>query len=176
MGLIYTISNVVSGPLAHQYLADQIPGWYHSLLRDCLKIQEPTKGELIISSEFDVYLLDRETVAFVRSPCKRENVDLRFNLRVYPVEGAGRTHDTFDLNVIQGTGFHIGETCVTSRALPGYAVGRLRVGQFNHDRSGHTWMRSYYSKEYKDRLLLGAGDPIIRSNFDVFVMQNKVIY
>ena len=37
-------------------------------------------------------------------------------------------------------------------------------------------MGNYFTADYRDRLISEAGEPIIRSNFHVYVRQNKLIY
>ena len=172
----YTIARTVPRQLVPQYLTSQFPEWYRSLLRDPALTEATAKRELIIRSAFDVYLLEGGIVAFVRSPCTQQDVDARFILHVFPSLDPGKIQDTLDFYFVQGPGFRIGEMCVTSQALPLHETGRIRAGQLNLDRTGPSWIANYYSEEYRDRLLAEAGEPIIRSTFDVYVNENKLMY
>ena len=177
-GLDYTISNAVPGSIHHQYRTKHIPDWYGSLLRENHVAQVPAKRELIVRSRFDVYLLDGGIVAFVRSPCAQDDMDAKFILHAYPLVMKDRMHDTLDFTLNEGVGLWDGETCVTApaRALPAYAIGRMTVGQYNQARTSHSWIRSYYSWEYVDRLIREAGEPIIRSSFDVYINEDRLVY
>ena len=172
----YTIARAVPKQLVPQYLTSQFPEWYRSLLRDPALTEATAKRELIIRSAFDVYLLEGGIVAFVRSPCTQQDVDARFILHVFPSLDPNKIQDTLDFYFVQGPGFRIGEMCVTSQALPLRETGRIRAGQLNLDRTGPSWIANYYSEEYRDRLLAEAGEPIIRSTFDVYVNGKWLLY
>ena len=161
-----------------QYVAYETFAWYRGLLRerDATVGLLPQSSQLIVRSIFDVYILDGRVAAFVKSPCGQDDVDARFILQVFPNEAGGHSHDTLDFDFEEGDNYRVGDTCLTARLLPDYEIGALRFGQFKRDQTGHKWIRNYYLEEYRDRLLANAGDPIIRSNFDVYLEKRKLLY
>ena len=175
-GLDHTTSQSVGEPIAGQYLVDRVPSWYRTLLRDSDGDPGLAKSELIISSIFDVYLLNDRILVYTKTPCTHDEMEARFILSLFPLEERGNVQETLDFQFNQGAGFTVGETCVTSRPLPNYEVGRIRAGQYKLDHRGHSWLGNYFNEEYRDRLISEAGEPIIRSNFDVYVRQNTLIY
>ena len=176
LGPEYTIARAVGRQFISQYLTSQFPDWYRSLVRDPALTEATAKREMIIRSAFDVFLLEGGIVAFVRSPCTQHDVDAKFILHAFPSVDPGKMHDTFDFYFDQGPGFRIGEMCVTSQPLPLHETGRIRAGQFNLDLTRPSWIANYYSEEYRDRLLAEAGEPIIRSDYDVYVNGKWLLY
>lgn len=173
----YTIALVVPWWAFHQYLTDQLPNWYVSLLREPNTGRDPAKWELIVRSQFEVYLQDSGIIAFVQRPCTQPPRRARFIVHVFPSDTPVRKHDTLDFPFNEAPGFQMEDTCVASRALSGTAAGRrILVGQYKEDGSGHIWLGSYYSAEYWSQRLEEAGDPIIRSRFDVFKSRNSLMY
>ena len=168
LGPSYTIARAVGRQYISQYLASQFPDWYRSLVRDPALAESSSERELIVRSAFDVYLLEGGIVAFVRSPCTQHDIEAKFILHAFPSVDPGKMHDTFDFYFDQGPGFQMGEVCVTSQPLPLHETGRIRAGQFNLDLTRPSWIANYYSEEYRDRLLAEAGEPIIRSDYDVY--------
>ena len=172
----YTIALVVPWWSFNQYLTDQFPNWYVSLLRDPSTGQGPAKRELIIRSQFDVYLIDSGIVAFVQRPCTQLVHNAKFILHVFPSVDPRREHDTLDFFFNEAPGFQIEDTCVASRAIPSTGAGRILAGQYKEDGSGTMWLGSYYSPEYWGRLLEEAGEPIVRSRFDVYKIGSSLMY
>ena len=168
-GLEFSTTQAVGAAIVNQYLADEVPGWYRVMLRDSAKDITLAKSELLISSIFDVYLLDDRILVYTRTPCTQDDMRAHFILSVFPLEETGNAQDTLDFEFSQGPGLSIGETCVTSRALPNYKIGRIRAGQYKLHRGGHSWMGMYLSEEYRDRIIAEAGEAVIRSNYDVYV-------
>ena len=175
-GLEFSTTQAVGGPIVNQYLADEVPGWYRLMLRDSAKDNTLAKSELLISSIFDVYLLNDRILVYTRTPCTQDDMRAHFILSVFPLEETGNAQDTLDFEFSQGPGLSIGETCVTSRALPDYKIGRIRAGQYKLDRGGHSWMGMYLSEEYRDRIIAEAGEAVIRSNYDVYVNKKRLIF
>lgn len=103
------------------------------------------KGELIISSTFDVYL-DGRTLTYVKSPCKEYDAANRFILQIVPVDRSvidGNEHHNVDFNFVEGKNWHIGEGCVVSQVLPDYPIATIRTGQYNASRTGDIWLNEY---------------------------------
>lgn len=105
----------------------------------------PDRGELIIESEYEVYLNGR-TVTLVKAACGHYDAANRFILHVVPVDNSvidGRAHANMDFYFFEGDDWHVGEGCVVSRELPDYPVAAIRAGQYNADRTAHEWLSEY---------------------------------
>ena len=64
--------------------------------------------------------------------------------------------------------------CLAYRALPDtYEVAYIKTGQLNSERTSHSWIAHYYSPPFRDRLLAEAGEPIIRSDYDIYLHQEN---
>ena len=173
----YTIDTVVSQAIVSQYLTKQVPDWYRSVLGDEPKMHAPTAQELIGRFKFDVHLIDGNIIVFARSPCTSDDRYSRFIVQVFQtVELDVVQMSTRDFNFSQGYGSQAGDTCVTSRAIPEDGFDRIRFGQYNPDQTGHSWLGNYFTKDYRDRLLSEAGEPIIRAKFDVYVKKKELVY
>ena len=164
--------------LHYQYVAQDVPGWFRWLLRDTGGYEQAQngKGEKAIDSTYIVYREGRRLV-YVRDSCGSQDVDTRFFLHVVPTEREvlppGRTHFSYNFE-FRGYGWRIGETCLAVRELPeSYGIGHVTTGQFNLERTGHSWLRHYFSISYRDRLLAEAGEPIIRSFYEVYLHQEN---
>ena len=163
----------VSTAVHYQYIAPQVPGWFHGLLRDAvIEVEGPrARGEVLISSEYAVYH-DKRRLVYVSDTCGPEEVATRFFLHVDPVDSqelpTGQSHFSYDFE-FQGYGWRIAETCLAVVELPDYAIGHIKTGQLNAERTGHSWLGHYYSEDYRSRLLAEAGEPIIRSGFEVYL-------
>jgi hypothetical protein len=172
----YSTAQAVGGSIVNQYLADEVPDWFRGLLRGAPPAPRDIEGELLIRSVFEIYHLDEGIVAFVRSPCSQADATARFLLQAYPVDYRGRAHDSLHFDLTPRNGIFIDDTCVISRALPNYELGRLRAGQFKLNRAGHAWMGSHFSAAYRDRLLAEAGEPVIRGRFDVYLANRSLLF
>ena len=122
--------------LRSQYMTYDLPDWYLSLLRDNDTANTAIdKGDLVIHSDYDVYL-DDDRVIYIKDPCSQADIEPRFFLHVYPVDSDDlpaksreRGYDNLDFS-FPGHGFRSGERCLAIRGLPRYAIGRLETGQF----------------------------------------------
>ena len=168
----------VATAVHYQYIAQDIPDWFRWLLRDRDWDRQGlhAKGEEVIRSVYTVYRDDRRLI-YVKDPCGPEDVDTRFFLHVVPVDRGvlppGRTQYSYNFE-FRGYGWRIGEACLAVRELPNtYGIGHVTTGQFNLERTGHSWLRHYFSSSYRDRLLAEAGEPIIRSDYDIYLHQEK---
>ena len=92
-------------------------------------------GQPVAQSDFDVYLRGN-VLAYLKENCEAGDVDARFFLHVVPVDpadlpAAGREHgfENRDFRFAE-RGAYIGGKCVAERELPGYAIERIRTGQF----------------------------------------------
>ncbi len=128
-----------------------------------------------IRADFDVYLTENSLV-YVKEQCTPEDAEPTFFLHLYPV-------DTNDLpSHRQQYGFDnldfvfrdhrrpIKEgVCVARRKLPDYAIATLRTGQFTGE--GRIWEGGFDVVEP-----LGGGRLIIRSDWNVYLVENSLIY
>ncbi len=175
-GLESSTAHLVSGPIINQYLAQDVPRWYRILLDDPPESSEPVKSELLIASEFNVFLLNERILVFEKTPCTEKDTQAKFIMHIFPNEKGPRVHHTLDFEFPQGAGITIGETCVTTRALPNVSYGRIRAGQYTLYQTGQSWMGNSYTREYRDRLIAEAGEPIVQSNFAVYVVRDTIMY
>ena len=132
--------------LYDQYLAPAT-AWQQLLLRDDGPDAYPDKGQLIIDSDYSVYLKEKRLV-FVRSMCGPEEYDSRFILHVIPVDKTiieGNEHDNKDF-YFAWNGMRIVDTCIVVRDLPSYEIASFSTGQYLGGRNptGHKWIATYH--------------------------------
>ena len=92
-------------------------------------------GAPVAQSDFDVYIRDG-VLAYLKEHCAAGDTDARFFLHITPVDPADlpvdmREHgfENRDFGFVE-RGARIGDKCVAERELPGYAIERIRTGQF----------------------------------------------
>ena len=177
----YSVLRDISPQYQNQYVAHELAGWYGGLLGEGgsgMKRLEG-KGELILQREYAVYL-NEHLLIYVKEECDEAEQGAQFFIEALPIdEGTlpgNQAHYSFNFE-FKGHGWRAGETCVAVRELPWwYRVGHIKTGQYNAERTGHRWLGHYYSAEYRDWLLREAGEPVIRSQFEVYLQEKKVIY
>ena len=92
-------------------------------------------GQPAARSDFDVYLRGKG-LAYLKENCSAGDTDARFFLHIFPADPADLPADWRDLGFenldfqFVDHGADIGGKCVAERELPGYAIGRIRTGQF----------------------------------------------
>ncbi len=178
LGEDYSVLNIVELPHPRtHFISSEHPDWYLRLLRIDAVDETVARGELIVRSKYDVYLEDRNLI-YVRKLCLEDEGGSRFFLHVVPLALAslpeGRTHDNFDFNFTRKHAFQIGQTCLAVRELPdSYEIGHIETGQLNSERTSHSWIAHYYSPPFRDRLLTEAGEPIIRSFYEVYLHREQ---
>ena len=138
--------------IKYQYAARDVPPPLRVLLRDTPEAARvvPEKGAHIIADQFDVYL-DGKRLIYAKTPCSQQDLEPIFMLNVVPLhehdlsDASRRTGQRFDnLNfVFFLQGWQRGETCVTHRQLPDYAIDRIVVGQ------GVVGQRPIWLREYR---------------------------
>ena len=175
--------------LWHIYDNDLNRIWWNG---DALDVRQlvADAGNPIIRSDFDVYYNDRRLI-YTNNRCSAANLDDAFFLGVFPVDNAVlpetlRPHgfDNFGFDFAD-YGFRSGESCFAVRDLPEYPIQRIHTGQFVVTQDGYhnTWegdavlpsMRIGDAADIQ-RILDGAGSPIIRSDFDVYLNDRLLIY
>ena len=140
--------------------------------------------EPVIRSNFIVYIEDDQLI-YVKESCSANDRDTPFFLHVFPADENdlpdGRQESGFenlDFELVQKGGMHDSE-CFAAIDLPKYEIESIRTGQFAND--AETW-RAYYNFALPDILdaaqeIRRAGrEPDIRSNFDVYIDDDRLIY
>ena len=100
-------------------------------------------GQPAARSDFDVYLRGNG-LAYLKEDCAAGDTDARFFLHIFPEDPADLPADWRDLGFenldfqFVDHGADIGGKCVAERELPGYAIERVRTGQFVSD-EGQLW-------------------------------------
>ena len=100
-------------------------------------------GKLIIQSNYDVYLTDRELV-YVNDSCDDEDSGTRFFVHITPAETKDLPDDrkqygfdNLDFNFKNGEYIDFRGTCVTKRELPDYDIQIIDTGQYTSE--GRIW-------------------------------------
>ena len=91
----------------------------------------------IIRSNFDIYLnMKRKSLIYVRDNCGARDVNMKFVLRIYPLQQSDLRHfrrqhgfDNFNFYFKRMDGFFDGRRCIVVRYLPGYDIARITTGQ-----------------------------------------------
>ena len=107
------------------------------------------QGNVIIRSTYVVYLGDR-ILTYVKNPCTQDDATNRFILHVFPVDKSvidGNELHNMDFSFIEGKDWYVGESCVVSRQLPGFAIASIRTGQYNASETAHDWLNEYHFPE-----------------------------
>ena len=92
-------------------------------------------GQPVARSDFDVYLRGNG-LAYLKENCGVGDTDARFFLHIVPVDPADLPADSRELGFenrdfgFAERGAYAGDRCVAERELPGYAIERIRTGQF----------------------------------------------
>ena len=133
-------------------------------------------GEPIIRSDFDVYM-DAHALTYVKEPCAESDARGVFFLDVRPVKPEDLAEDRRESGfddmsfVFDRFGEIFNNKCMARREIPGYAIAEIATGRRDRD-AGEIWSAAA-------RLPIGAefyGDPIIRSDFDVYLEGNTLTY
>ena len=146
-------------------------------------------GAPIIRSEFDVYK-EGDTLTYLKAPCAESDTRARFFLSVRPVNLAALSadrreigHDSLNFDFAPH-GIVFNGKCMIRREMPGYEIARISTGQYAPD-AGETWRAeaklppsaetaAHYETVYDDAK--ASGEPIIRSDFDVYLDAHALTY
>ena len=159
-------------------------------------------GEPVIRSDFDIYLSE-DSLTYVKEPCAPADTEAMFFLHLYPVDGNDLPHgrrpygfDNLDFD-FYGRGMVLDGRCMARIPLPEYAIARIGTGQYVSVLGGfhNFWeveMRLddgvaliVNAKESKKSLeaalrsdyeTLVSGEPVMRSDFDIYLSENKLTY
>ena len=92
-------------------------------------------GQPVARSDFDVYLRGNG-LAYLKEHCAAGDADARFFLHIFPADPADLPADSGEAGFANldfqfaDYGAYAGDRCVAERELPGYAIERIRTGQF----------------------------------------------
>ena len=149
-------------------------------------------GEPIIRADYDVYA-DGEALIYLREPCARQDARGLFSLTVAPVNPDDAPSANPRLGGLDSLTFHFshygvlfGGKCLIRRPLPEYPIRALNAGQYVSGESAIWEARvtlpmndaalSAYRDAYRTARDGGMGEPIIRSEFDVYLDGDTLIY
>ena len=140
--------------------------------------------EPVILANFDVYIDDGQLI-YAKDSCNADDRELPFFLHVFPADENdlpdGRGDSGFDnlgFELIDKGGMHDGN-CFAAVALPEYDIASIRTGQVAD--SVEAWS-TYYNFGLPDimdavqELQRSDREPEIRSNFDVYVDNDQLVY
>ena len=148
-------------------------------------------SEPILRSNFDVHIIDRSLI-YTKDQCVEEEVAATFFANIYPVEADDlppsfrqRGYYTIDLDFgIYGTIADDGR-CWAELELPNYPIAEIHLGQYAVEEGEHVYIwEEIYSGEgvlhdvgvKADFGMLASRKPIIRSEFDVYMIDDSLIY
>ena len=141
--------------------------------------------EPAVGSYFDVYLDDGRLIYF-RSLCVSEDVDAPFFVHVHPADlddlspdRQSLGFDSFSFGLLD-EGVMSGDNCFTSFDLPDYDVAGFTTGQFMRGErtlweDGHSFAAAELP-DVVDRLRDRGVEPVVRSHFDVYMDDDRLIY
>ena len=146
-------------------------------------------GVPLMESDFDVYM-EGGALTYQKSPCDWEDARNRFFLSVRPVNRADLPanrrelgHDALNFD-FSPHGIIFADKCMIRRKLPGYEIAAISTGQYIPD-AGEIWRAetrlppsaesiAYYESVYQ--AAKSSGEPIIRSDFDVYMDAHALTY
>ena len=177
LGPEYSVMGGVELAHPRYHVTNEFPYWFFRLLRVDAIDETSVRGDLLAQAKYEVYLEGRLLI-YTREPCAEEEEGLRFFLHVTPLDPSalpeGRTHDNLDFFFTRRFALKIGQTCFAVREVPdSYAIGHIKTGQLNAERTAHSWMVNYYSEAYRGKLLAEAGEPLARSRFDIYLHREE---
>ncbi len=149
-------------------------------------------GELIISSNWDVYLSENR-LSYVKEPCAEADTEAWFFLAVYPVDvndlpDQRKPHGSDNLGFrFDRRGVIFDGICTATVALPDYDITRVSTGQYVPVEGGynHLWEGEFLNPALRNELIAKAksayeavvsGEPVIRSDWDVYFSEDTLTY
>ena len=104
-------------------------------------------GQPVAQSDFAMYLSGNRLV-YLKEPCAAADVDAQFFLHIFPAGPADLPADGLESGFANmdfrfaDYGARAGDVCVVERELPGYAIERVRTGQFVSG-EGRVWSAEF---------------------------------
>ena len=142
-------------------------------------------GEPLILSDFDVYLHDN-TLIYVKDACSENDTYAPFFLAAHPVnesdlpvESRQRGFQNLDFDFRKNSIRQSGDRCIAIAQLPDYDIARISTGQYIKRADGsyeHTWEGEIFPIYETIAQAAQAGEPLILSDFDVYLHDNTLIY
>ena len=151
---------------------------YRQIYRDAV-----TGSPIASGSGFDLYHNESEKIlTYVNESCEPEDVANRFVLSLVPVDannlpvyvkqhGWNRRTLYFDFGE---KGVKFDGKCLMVFQLPEYLTDQIRTGHRLGDQN-HFWGNLTELRAVK-RMVEDAGDPVIRSDWDVYLVEDSLIY
>ena len=145
--------------------------------------------EPIIRSDFDVYLMDGSLI-YAKNECAEADIEARFFANIFPEQvddliekGSSRSYDIITFNFHNNGAIDDDERCLAAMELPRYPIAKIQAGQYIRTSDGypHIWDGIYDESVHHatvevDFELLAGRKPIIRSDFDVYLIDGRLIY
>ena len=134
---------------------------------------------------FGVHLAGNALI-YAKDACREDDTAGKFFLTLYPANqsdlpDARKPHgfDNLDFR-FQDRAVRRGEQCVAIAPLPDYDIARIYTGQYiqRADSTAHPWAGRLIDGKmrYIDEFIEQAGEPLIRSDFDLYLDDNMLIY
>ena len=186
----YEIDYIRTGQVVKVADSEDVPIWgarYNFALPeilDAVRELRRTGRDPDIRSDFDVYIYDGKLL-YVKESCTADDRDRPFFLHVFPADEKdlpdGREESGFynlGFDLMQKGGTHDGD-CFAAVDLPEYEIANIRTGQIAEGVEIWIAYHNFAFSEILDtvRELRRTGrDPDIRSDFDVYIDNNQLIY
>ena len=144
-------------------------------------------GNPVIRSYFDVFLDDRALI-YVKDPCVVTDTEAAFFLHIVPSDVADLSEERREFGFgnirfdFYRRGARVDNACIAKIDLPDYEIERIRTGQFERGEEDAVWKATYNmsaaaeSPSVVERLRGSGVEPVIRSNFDVYLDAGRLIY
>lgn len=148
--------------------------------------------QLEVKNTFDMYYNSNRLI-YVRENCISKDVSSRFFLHIDPLNladlPAHRTEHGFDnldfffwerrLPLMSERRLPFLTRCAASVDLPDYDIQSIHTGQYNNE--GQIWNVSFTLEVLQawnalKHIQISGSEPIIRSNFDVYLDENRLTY
>ena len=138
-----------------------------------------------IQSDFAVYMQDG-ALTYVKEGCAEDDARGRFFLSVFPTDprdltqtarDAGFAHEPLNFDFHRHGAIFDGK-CVIIRDLPDYQISHIETGQFIPG-EGELWRGEFPDgryRRYRDALASLSGEPAMRSGFDMYLQDGRLIY
>lgn len=144
-------------------------------------LAETEAGGRVVDADFDVYL-HKNRLIFRKDDCTWWDTRAMFYVTVFPVDvndlpedGSRRRGTEVREFMFDDRGLHSGSTCLAVQPLPAYDISIANVGQYGLWEDRFPGGAIAYDGRL-DRILEAAGAPVVRSNFDVHLDGNRIIY
>ena len=158
-------------------------GWndYHAHIDEIIERTD----EPLTRYGFDVHLAGNALV-YAKDACREDDIAERFFLMLYPMRQSdlpdARKSHGFD-NIVfrfEDQAVRRGERCIAIAPLPNYDIARIYTGQYSQspNSTARQWAVQLIDGEQRhiDEIIEQAGEPIIRSSFDVHLKEDALIY